>query len=171
MRKMLIHDRMSLKLSPVRELGLPRLLTTRISSHYEYASAFIFTLYNVCSAGCSVHQGDIMSILGISWVHQGMFSASKGCHEYNRWISWVHRGECHEYIEGCSEHWRDIINILRGYDDSCGVVELMDKSLSLILETATYPWHPPQKACYPPPPEGMPSMYWTSPPYLSYPPT
>ena len=57
-------------------------------------------------------------------------------------------GECHECIEGCSEHQRDIMIYVGGYHEYIEdyVVKLMEKSLSLILETLMYSWHPPHES-------------------------
>ena len=77
-----------------------------------HQSSLEITLYNVCS------------------VHRGMFSTSRGYHEYIGGILWVHRGVqyiggiswCmwgyYEYIGGCSVH-RGMFSTSGGYQDAC----------------------------------------------------
>ena len=48
--------------------------------------------YHEYTGGCSVHQGDIMSILGMVSTFGGTMSTSGGYHEYIRGYS-VHRGD------------------------------------------------------------------------------
>ena len=137
--------------------------------------------------GCSVlllgavkYIGGYHEYIGISWIHQGVFSTSGIW-----WCMWdmmyvggcsVHRGDYHEYIGGIPWVHRGDTMSTSG-DIIMHVGEQVDKAFQFPLKTPMYSWYSPMYSWYPPDVLNIPwctehpPMYsWYPPMYSWYPP-